>query len=47
MSNGTWARIGASEAKQFANDTLLSNSPTLPVVAITTPPGEQQPLIGP
>jgi len=26
MTDGTWTRIGADEAKQFANDTLLSPS---------------------
>jgi predicted RNA-binding protein with RPS1 domain len=42
-----WTRIGADEAKPFATENLLSSSRTLPVVAITTPPGEQHPLIDP
>ncbi len=47
MSDGAWTRIGADEAKQFANDTLLSPTRTLPVVAVTTPPAEQHPWIDP
>ncbi len=47
MTGGTWTRIGADEARQFANDTLLSASRTLPVVAVTTPPMEQHPWIDP
>jgi predicted RNA-binding protein with RPS1 domain len=47
MAGGTWTRIGADEAKRFANETLLSNARTLPVVAVTTPPTEQHAWIDP
>jgi predicted RNA-binding protein with RPS1 domain len=47
LTDGTWTRIGADEAKQFASETLLSSSRRLPVVAITTPAGEQHPWIDP
>lgn len=47
MNDGTWTRLGADEAKQFASETLLSSSRTLPVVAITTSSGVLHPLIDP
>lgn len=47
MTYDSWTRVSADEAKQFASESLLSSSRTFPVVAITTPPGEQHPLIDP
>lgn len=41
-SDATWSRIGADEARSFAADTLLSGSRTLPVVALTTPLGNDR-----
>lgn len=45
MSTGSWIRIEAGEARRFAEETLLSSTRALPVVALTSLPGELFPWI--
>lgn len=45
MSTGSWIRIEAAQARQFAEETLLARERILPVVGLSTLPGEQYPWI--
>jgi predicted RNA-binding protein with RPS1 domain len=47
MTRGSWRRIAAAEARKFAEETLLSPSRELPVVAVTTLAKEGHPWIDP
>lgn len=47
MATATWSRIAPDEAQAFVQDTLLAPTRTLPIVALTTPPGSVEPWIDP